>query len=91
MPPEQYKFQMATQDFQSARQTLRRKTGQAVEPVPRWVSCNLYISGWLEKSTSARDKFAPKTNLAVSSAELTCCLVYECKIRILTFVYLVIC
>jgi hypothetical protein len=48
----------------------------------------LFISGWLEKSTSTRNKFAPKTNLAVSSAELTRCLVYECKIRILTFVEL---
>ena len=27
----------------------------------------MYISGWLEKSTAARDKFVPKTNLAVSS------------------------
>jgi hypothetical protein len=32
----------------------------------------LFISGWLEKSTSARDKFAPKINLAVNSAKLTC-------------------
>ncbi len=52
MPPDQYKFQMATQDFQSAQQTPRRKTGQAVKPAPLWVSCNLYVSDWLEKSTS---------------------------------------
>jgi hypothetical protein len=30
MPPDQDKFQMAAQDFQSARQTPRRKTGQNV-------------------------------------------------------------
>ena len=32
MPSDQYKFQMAAQDFQSARQALRLKTGQAVKP-----------------------------------------------------------
>jgi hypothetical protein len=47
-----------------------------------------FVYGWLEKRTSARDKFAPKTNLEVRSAELTCCFVYECEIRILTFLEL---
>jgi hypothetical protein len=45
-----------------------------------------FVYFWLAgKSTSARNKFAAKTNVAVSSAELTCCLVYERKIGILTF------
>jgi hypothetical protein len=42
----------------------------------------LFISGWLEKSTSARDKFAPKINLAVSSTEFCQCKFDKGKIGI---------
>jgi hypothetical protein len=37
--------------------------------------------GWLEKNTSPRDKFVPKTNLAVGSTEYCGCLFNESDIR----------
>jgi MoaD family protein len=41
----------------------------------------LYLSGWLEKSTPARDKFAAKTNLAVSSTKFCQCKFDEGNVR----------
>jgi hypothetical protein len=51
-----------------------------------------FVYFWLAgKKHISEGQVCPKTNLTVSAAELTYCLVYEYKIRILTFVYLLIC
>ena len=51
-------------------------------PVLLWVSCNLLIPDCVEKNTSAREQFVPKTNFAVSSIELRQCTFDEGDIRV---------
>jgi ABC-type lipoprotein release transport system permease subunit len=47
MPPDQYRFQKPTQDFQSARQTLKRNTGQAGQQGGAPPSVAVYTPIWL--------------------------------------------
>jgi len=49
---------------------------------PTFALADLFSLGSPRKSTSAMDKFAAKTNLAVSSIEFTCCLLDESGIWI---------